>query len=515
MESTSNAFFKGATKVRPFRWSFVSVSFVLVACLLMTTLVFNERFPDIVSVVTGGKGSNDVTERGYSTRVEAADLNLARAQRNQSGEADRSSALRDEDSVAAPPHAMEAPPTTSVAALSDEEESDVPVATEESNSDGREQYYIDEEGDTEKGDEYHFQRATFNGTLSNETMVNYTLWDSRVGCEYFREKHTFAMRSSSNLRSLQNPKVENCSALRQQHVSVLVKYTTWIPATLNNLYSCDCGLTCTWTNADVFEEKPDVHLYESHFPPSGKKRDSGEPWIAYMELEPHRRKAPSQDLFISFRADDDLQVTYAGASYHPIRNYFLSPLKHANVLVYWSSSHCVDQRQKIADELLGMLPHHSFGKCLNNVGGLDMELRMHPVCTRLTGAIKSWSQNLHCAMSHYKFVLAIENTITESYVTEKLFYALDAGSVPIYFGAPNVLDFVPPNSIIEGFKFESLQKLAEYVQRVGNDPVLYAQYHAWRRCGVMGPYGRTRGVSLDSLPCRLCAAVSKLGGRNG
>lgn len=117
-------------------------------------------------------------------------------------------------------------------------------------------------------------------------------------------------------------------------------------------------------------------------------------------------------------------------------------------------------------------------------------------------------------MSHYKFVLAIENTLTESYVTEKLFYALDSGAVPIYFGAPNVLDLVPPKSIILGSNYSSMEELAIYVKMLAVNPVLYAEYHAWRRCGVSGQYYHTRAVSLDTLPCRLCAAVSRLGGKN-
>lgn len=75
-------------------------------------------------------------------------------------------------------------------------------------------------------------------------------------------------RTSSTLRSLQNPTVDNCTILRKQHVSVLVKKWTWIPDTLNNLYSCDCGLTCLWTNSDVLLDRPDAHLYESATPPS-------------------------------------------------------------------------------------------------------------------------------------------------------------------------------------------------------------------------------------------------------
>ena len=67
-----------------------------------------------------------------------------------------------------------------------------------------------------------------------------------------------------------------------------------------------------------------------------------------------------------------------------------------------------------------------------------MALSLYPECANDANVTPKWWDHLHCAMSHYKFVLAIENTFTESYVTEKLFYALDSGAVPIYFGAPNV-----------------------------------------------------------------------------
>lgn len=143
-----------------------------------------------------------------------------------------------------------------------------------------------------------------------------------------------------------------------------------------------------------------------------------------------------------------------------------------------------------------------------------MALSLYPECTKDLGTTPKWWDHLHCAMSHYKFVLAIENTMTESYVTEKLFYALDSGAVPIYFGAPNVFDFIPPNSIIDGTNFSSLEALASYVKALANDPIAYAEYHAWRRCGVLGNYPKARAASLDTLPCRLCEAVSRKNGRN-
>jgi alpha-1,4-fucosyltransferase len=185
-----------------------------------------------------------------------------------------------------------------------------------------------------------------------------------------------------------------------------------------------------------------------------------------------------------------------------------------DVLVYWSSSRCIDFRDATAKSFLSLVLHHSFGRCLNNVGGQNKALTMYPDCNMDDNLIVHWWDHLHCAMSHYKFVLAIENTWTESYVTEKLFYPLEAGAVPIYFGAPNVWDLVPPNSIIDASKFESIEKLAEYVKAVGEDPVAYAEFHAWRRCGVWGSYGKVRLASLDTLPCRLCEFASMKGGRN-
>lgn len=340
-------------------------------------------------------------------------------------------------------------------------------------------------------------------------------WDSQVGCAQFREKHKGLLRNGSFSSSpLQDVGGQlECSKLKMNHVSVLVKGWTWIPDNLDNLYSCRCGLSCLWTKSPVLADKPDALLFETTTPPL--QRRNGEPIRVYMDLEAGRKRSGYEDIFVSYHADDDVQSTYAGALFHNNRNYHLSSYKNNDTLVYWSSSRCLPARNKLAKRLLSLLPNHSFGKCLNNVGGLDMALSLYPECTKDQNDAKpKWWDHLHCAMSHYKFVLAIENTMTESYVTEKLFYALDSGAVPIYFGAPNVWDFVPPNSIIDGTKFSSIEELASYVKALANDPVAYAEYHAWRRCGVFGNYVQTREASLDTLPCRLCEAVSKKNGRN-
>ncbi|KAJ8760489.1 hypothetical protein K2173_015156 [Erythroxylum novogranatense] len=339
-------------------------------------------------------------------------------------------------------------------------------------------------------------------------------WDAHVGCARFRDKYKDSLPSGSNgSSSLQEFGGDStCRQLKMGHVTVLVKGWTWIPDNLDNLYSCRCGLSCLWTKSPVLADKPDALFFETTTPPL--RRRNGDPLRVYMDLEAGRKRSGFEDIFISYHAEDDVQSTYAGALFHNGRNYYVSPWKNNDTLVYWSSSRCLTKRNQLAKSLLSLLPHHSFGKCLNNVGGLDMALYLYPACANDASVKPKWWDHLHCAMSHYKFVLAIENTMTESYVTEKLFYALDSGAVPIYFGAPNVWDFIPPHSIIDGTKFGSMEELASYVKRLANDPVAYAEYHAWRRCGVLGNYGKTRATSLDTLPCRLCEAVSIRGGRD-
>ncbi|RZS02556.1 hypothetical protein BHM03_00032620 [Ensete ventricosum] len=258
-----------------------------------------------------------------------------------------------------------------------------------------------------------------------------------------------------------------------------------------------------------------------------------------MDLEASRQPTGLEDIFVGFHAKDNVQCTYAGSVFHKFRNYYVSSkkrnvshhfqprcqeLRHISphlhdessqdVLVYWSSSKCYQHRTELAERFFAHISHHSFGSCLNNVGGRDAAVSFYPECRMELTAEPRWWDHLHCAMSQYKFVLAIENTMAESYVTEKLYYALDAGSVPVYFGAPDVESFVPPHSVIDGSKFRSVEELATYVKAVADDPVAYSEYHAWRRCGVMGYYGRNRAASLDTLPCRLCEYVSRKGGRD-
>jgi len=61
----------------------------------------------------------------------------------------------------------------------------------------------------------------------------------------------------------------------------------------------------------------------------------------------------------------------------------------------------------------------------------------------------SWkSDELTDFYKQHKFVLALENTSEEYYITEKIINALKAGAVPIYYGSPRIAEFFNKNRIV-------------------------------------------------------------------
>lgn len=98
----------------------------------------------------------------------------------------------------------------------------------------------------------------------------------------------------------------------------------------------------------------------------------------------------------------------------------------------------------------------SGGKFANNIGG--------PVADKMD------------FIRQYKFNIAFENSNVPGYTTEKIFDAFAAGTVPIYWGNPDVYIDVNPDAFINIQKFPSIHKAIEYIALVDNDQTLYKKY---------------------------------------
>lgn len=108
---------------------------------------------------------------------------------------------------------------------------------------------------------------------------------------------------------------------------------------------------------------------------------------------------------------------------------------------------------KIIDSVAAYKPLAYGGKLRNNVGG------------RVNDKLEF--------ISRYKFNLALENSIMDGYVTEKIIDPINARTVPIYFGGDKVREDFNPDSFINVLDFDSKESLINEIRRIDSDPQLY------------------------------------------
>lgn len=69
-------------------------------------------------------------------------------------------------------------------------------------------------------------------------------------------------------------------------------------------------------------------------------------------------------------------------------------------------------------------------------------------------------------LREYKFVLCLENAIFPGNITEKIFDCFFALSVPIYFGAPDINNYIPRNTFINIEDFKTLDELMQFIDSI-------------------------------------------------
>lgn len=107
--------------------------------------------------------------------------------------------------------------------------------------------------------------------------------------------------------------------------------------------------------------------------------------------------------------------------------------------IAWLASNCdttTNGRTAFVAELMRFVHVDSFGKCLHTT---DLPPGM---AAQRSSGFKFWQDKVRL-LQNYTFTLVLENSNVYDYVTEKLFQALLAGSIPVYLGAPNVQHFLP------------------------------------------------------------------------
>ncbi|CAF1138142.1 unnamed protein product [Rotaria sordida] len=128
--------------------------------------------------------------------------------------------------------------------------------------------------------------------------------------------------------------------------------------------------------------------------------------------------------------------TYLNQLFAPIKIPFSKKITTAPIVWIITNCRAYNSRQVFIQELMSYIRIDSYGKCLNNIK---------------SNHITTHKQSNSILYSSYKFVIAIENSNCEDYVTEKLIDVLSSTSIPIVAsrnGKPDYTRFAPKYSYI-------------------------------------------------------------------
>ena len=131
-----------------------------------------------------------------------------------------------------------------------------------------------------------------------------------------------------------------------------------------------------------------------------------------------------------------------------------------------NTSNSAPERIEVFEKLSAYKTVHSGGRWRNNVGG--------PVKDKLE------------FQSKHKFVIAFENQLSPGYLTEKFAEAAQAGAIPIYWGDPNIGNYLNTKAFINCHEYPSLDAAIAEVIAIDQDPVRYKAMLAepWFKDGI-------------------------------
>lgn len=164
-------------------------------------------------------------------------------------------------------------------------------------------------------------------------------------------------------------------------------------------------------------------------------------------------------------------------------------------------SHCftASGREALFDDLADFVKIDEYGSC--------NEEALPPPCGSVQWSthadIESSIGQCYEALSRvYLFYLALENSLCDHYISEKFWYTLEAGMVPVVMGARrgDYQRVAPPHSFIHVDDFSGVKELAEYLLYLRGNRTAYEEYFQWRE---------TLRVSEPRVTCDLCARIQQ------
>ncbi len=99
------------------------------------------------------------------------------------------------------------------------------------------------------------------------------------------------------------------------------------------------------------------------------------------------------------------------------------------------------------------------------------KLRPDPLLVAARKVYRGTSSSKSETLSQYTFAVCYENMILKGWVTEKIFDCFFAGTIPIYWGAPDITDYVPENCFIDKRKFKTYEELRAFLKSLSEEQI--------------------------------------------
>jgi len=77
----------------------------------------------------------------------------------------------------------------------------------------------------------------------------------------------------------------------------------------------------------------------------------------------------------------------------------------------------------------------------------------------------------YATLAKYQFSLCFENCVYPGYVTEKIFDCFLAKCIPIYYGAPDIDQYVPKDTFIDMRHFKTFEALAFFIEQLSSEEI--------------------------------------------
>ncbi|XP_045505009.1 alpha-(1,3)-fucosyltransferase C-like [Colias croceus] len=151
----------------------------------------------------------------------------------------------------------------------------------------------------------------------------------------------------------------------------------------------------------------------------------------------------------------------------PTPDFVKKKLLKKKKAVAWFVSNCYSKaRQKVANDIAVSLSKY------------NLKLDVYGWCGNKTCPRDRIEDCLDLLQKDYFFYLALEKSMAEDYVTEKILYPLLHYTVPIVYGGANYSRFLPPSSYIDAGKLNS-DEIATLIVEAINNRNVYEDYFRW------------------------------------